>query len=55
MSDHRCELCQVRQATTEIQSGWDARLNAGAGGGVYVAVCDVCYAEETAPRYDEEQ
>lgn len=33
-----------REATTEVQSGWDPTANCGAGGGVYEPLCEECYA-----------
>lgn len=32
-------------AATELQVGWDADLNGGAGGGLYEPLCDRCHAQ----------
>lgn len=38
-----CTCACGRPATTQIQTGWDATANNGAGGGVYEDVCAGCY------------
>lgn len=39
-----CDECGV-PACTEVQAGWDPRANGGVGGGVYVPLCEGCYAK----------
>jgi thymidine kinase len=39
-------LCACgKEATTEVQTGWNPLSNNGAGGGNYEAVCEECYNE----------
>lgn len=47
------DTCPCGQPTvTEVQIGWDADLNRGAGGGIYDVMCEGCY-QQHLDREDE--